>query len=527
MYDLLIVNGRVIDGTGSPWYRADVAVVDDVIVAIGRLAGREAAETIDATGRFVTPGFVEEHSHADVTYLVDPLSQSSIRQGMTTLVVGNCGMSAAPVSNDMLATYLRGAPLFDFDDYEWTWEGMGEYLEAVAAARPSVNVTALAGHMPVRALVLGEANRPATEDERGAMRAVLEQALSEGAAGFSTGLTYQHTVFADTDEIAETAKALKRHGRAYHTHMRSYNRDLLEAVAESIEIARRAEVPLVISHMYPSGSDYWGQSVDCLELLERARDEGLEVGYDVTPWLRGGGPIMQMFPLWAREGGHDATLERLKDPDVRSRVTAEIEGEGPYGIGSPWDDQLICHVGDQEHRHWLGRSIADIAAERGEPPAEAALLMLVEDEGNYWVASTNKCDEDVDRLMKHPLGVPVADGYALAPEGELAFQDRPNSYGTFPRVLGRYVRERGVLTWEEAVHKMTSVPAGRLGLWDRGVLREGLAADIVVFDPDTVIEKADYMNPQEYPEGIDWVIVNGKVTVAPDGHTGARAGKIF
>ena len=182
---------------------------------------------------------------------------------------------------------------------------------------------------------------------------------------------------------------------------------------------------------------------------------------------------------------------------------------------------------DPKHRPWLGRSIADIAAERGEPPAEAALLMLVEDRGNYWVASTNKCDEDVDRLMKHPLGVPVADGYALAPEGTLAFQDRPNSYGTFPRVLGRYVRERGVLTWEEAVHKMTSVPAARLGLWDRGVLREGLAADIVVFDPDTVIEKADYTHPQEYPEGIDWVIVNGKVTVAPGGHTGARAGKVF
>ncbi len=527
MYDLLITNGRILDGTGSPWYRADVAVVDDTIVAIGRLAGRETAETIDATGHFVTPGFVEEHGHSDVTYLVDPLSQSAVRQGMTTLVVGNCGMSAAPVTDEMLKTYLRGAPLFSFDGYDWTWEGMGEYLEAVTAARPSVNVTALAGHMPVRAIVLGEANRPATKDERAEMRAVLDRALSEGACGFSTGLTYQHTVFADTDEIAETARALKAYGRSYHTHMRSYGKDLLDAVAESIEIARRAEVPLVISHMYPSGRGYWGQSSDCLEMLESARDEGLEVGYDVTPWLRGGGPIMQMFPLWAREGGIDGTIERLKDADVRARITAEIEGEGPYSIGSPWDDQLICHVGEPEHRDWLGRSIAEIAAERGEAPAEAALLMLVEDRGNYWVAPTNKCDEDVDRLIKHPMGIPVADGYALAPEGSLAYQDRPNSYGTFPRVLGRYVRERGVLTWEEAVHKMTAIPAARIGLWDRGVLREGLAADIVVFDPETVIEKADYSHPQEYPEGIDWVVVNGKVTVSPNGHTGAQAGKVF
>jgi N-acyl-D-amino-acid deacylase len=527
LYDLLITNGRVLDGTGSPWYRADVAVAGDTIVAIGRLAGREAARVIDATGHFVTPGFIEEHGHSDVTYLVDPHSQSAVRQGMTTLVVGNCGMSAAPVSNEMLQTYLRGAPLFSFDGYDWTWEGMGQYLEAVAAARPSVNVTALAGHMPVRAIVLGEANRPATKDERADMRAVLDRALSEGACGFSTGLTYQHTVFADTDEIAETARALKAHGRSYHTHMRSYGKGLLGALKESIEVARRAEVPLVVSHMYPAGRDYWGKSADCLEMLERARDEGLEVGYDITPWLRGGGPIMQMFPLWAREGGIDATIERLKNADVRSGVTAEIEGKGPYSIGSPWDDQLICHVGDPEHRDWLGRSIAEIAAERGEPPAEAALLMLVEDKGNYWVAPTNKCDEDVDRLIKHPMGVPVADGYALAPEGPLAYQDRPNSYGTFPRVLGRYVRERGVLTWEEAVQKMTAIPAARVGLWDRGVLREGLAADVVVFDPETVIEKADYSHPQEYPEGIDWVVVNGQVTVSPDGHTGARAGKVF
>lgn len=527
MYDLLISNGRVLDGTGSPWYRADVAVVGDTVVAIGRLADREAARIIDATGHFVTPGFVEEHGHSDVTYLVDPHSQSAVRQGMTTLVVGNCGMSAAPVSNDMLDTYLRGAPLFGFDGYEWTWQGMGEYLEAVRAARPSVNVAALAGHMPVRAMVLGEANRPASKDERAKMRAILDRALSEGARGFSTGLTYQHTVFADIDEIAETARALKPYGRAYHTHMRSYGKDLLDALSEAIEISRRAEVPLVVSHMYPSGREFWGQSAACLELLERARDEGLEVGYDVTPWLRGGGPIMQMFPLWAREGGIDATLERLKDPGVRSRVTAEVQGDGPYTMGSPWDDQLICHVGNPEHRDWLGRSIEDIAADRGESPAEAALLMLVEDEGNYWVAPTNKCDEDVDRLIKHPMGIPVADGYALAPEGPLAYHDRPNSYGTFPRVLGRYVRERGVLSWEEAVQKMTSIPAARIGLWDRGVLREGLAADIVVFDPDTVIERADYAHPQEYPDGIPWVVVNGQVTVEPAGHTGAQAGEVL
>jgi len=310
MYDLLIRGGRLIDGTGGPSFLADIAVVDDRIVAIGALGDREATSVIDATGRMVCPGFVEEHSHSDVTFLVDPLARSMVRQGVTTLAVGNCGMSAAPVSKDSLEEYRRAAPLFDFDGYDWNWESTAGYLDAVRAAQPSVNVTTLVGHMPVRALATGGASRPATPEERARMRSMVDEALDQGARGFSTGLTYQHTVFADTDEIVESAKALARYGWTYHTHMRGQGAVLLDSVREAIEIAERAGCPLVISHLYPAGREAWGQAQAAIDLVEDARARGIDAGWDVTPWLRGGGPLAQSLPEWLREGGMDATLER-------------------------------------------------------------------------------------------------------------------------------------------------------------------------------------------------------------------------
>ena len=373
--------------------------------------------------------------------------------------------------------------------------------------------------MPIRLAVMGEASRPASEPERREMRAILANAADEGARGLSTGLTYGHTMFADTDEIVETARALRPYGWGYHTHMRDQGEHLLTSMREAIEISERAEVPLTISHLYPTGKENWGKAGPALDLLEDARDRGLQVGYDVTPWLRGGGPLAQSLEGWVREGGHDAMLERLRDPELRIRIGREL------GELWDWDDLLICHVGNKDHLDWLGRTITEIADERGIPPVEAGPLLLMEDEAQFWIAPEFKSDRDVDMLVKHPLGAVVADALALSPEGPLAFQDRPNSYGTFPRVLGRYVRERGVITWEEAVQKMTSIPASRVGLWDRGVLKPGLMADVVVFNPETVIEKADYTNPQEFPEGIDWVVVNGQVTVSPEGHTGAQAGR--
>ena len=420
MFDLLIRNGRVLDGTGGPWFRADVAVADDRIAALGPLGDCDAGQIIDASGRFVCPGFVEEHSHADVCFMVDPLAQSAVRQGMTTMVVGHCGKSAAPVDRDMLEVYRRPEPFYKYDGLDWTWETMAEYLDTVRAAQPSVNVVTLVGHLPVRQLVMGEANRPANPEERAAMRELVGRALSEGARGFSTGLTEHHSVFADTDEVVGIAQALGGTGWAYHCHMRNYTRNYLAAIREAIEIAERAGVPLVISHMYPAGRENWGQAEAGIGLVEQARDRGLEAGFDVTPWRRGGGPFSQTLPQWVREGGIEATLARLREDEARRRVARELEEDPTTSILPEWDDWLVCLVGRPENRGWLGRSIGAIAAERGQAPADAALRMLVEDDGGYLVAPTIKSDVDVDRLLKHPQGVPTADGFALAPEGPLA-----------------------------------------------------------------------------------------------------------
>ncbi len=508
-------------------------MVGETIVAMGDLLekDRRAGQVIDAAESFVAPGFIEEHSHADTTFFVDPLAQSAVRQGMTTMAVGGCGMSAAPISPQAREEYRQTTSLLSFEGYDWSWHSMGEYLDALRAAKPSVNVVALVGHIPLRTSVFStrDPNRPADRKEIAAMRAMLERALAEGARGFTTGLTYKSCIFAETEEIIELAKALRPFGWAYHTHMRDYGPKIFEAIEEAIRIADSAEVPLVISHMYPSGRDHWGKSAGCIELVEQARRRGINVGFDVTPWLRGGGPFEQILPPWVRRLGMSAAIEQLKDAKVRQRLADDLEtgGDWPGWERPEWDQALICKVKREENLPCLGRSIADIAEERGLSPAEMAVVLFVEDEGQYWTAPQNKCDEDVDRLLQHPLGVPIADGFALAPQGPLAHKDRPNSYGTFPRVLGRYVRERGVLSWQQAVQKMTSIPAQRLGLWDRGILRPGMKADIVVFDPRTVIERADYAHPQEYPQGIQWVIVNGHPTVTPNGHTGAQKGQVL
>jgi N-acyl-D-aspartate/D-glutamate deacylase len=527
--DLLIKNGRILDGTGADWTRLDIAVDGDTITAMGDLKDWRATNEIDATDRFVTPGFIEEHSHSDTTLLVDPLAQSAVRQGMTTMTVGLCGMSAAPIAPAQREEYSQTTSLLNYEGVDWSWSSFAEYLDALRNAGPSVNVLALAGHIPMRMSVMANPNRAAKPAEINAMRDMLTVALEQGAGGFTTGLNYKFCVFATTEEIIEIARALVPFGKAYHTHMRDYGPKLVEAVEEAIQIAETAGVPLVISHMYPSGRDNWGKSKRCIELVEQARARGVEVGFDVTPWLRGGGPLEQILPPWIRDEGMAAGVARLKrDPQARARLAVDIEkgGDWPGWLRPEWDQWLVYKTGRTANRKYMGLSIAQIATQLGMTPVDAAINLYVEDDGQVCFAPQNKCDEDIDRLLSHPLGVPIADAFALAPEGALAHQDRPNSYGTFPRVFEHYVRERGVLTWPQAVQKLTAVPAQRLGLFDRGLLRPGLKSDIVIFDPVTIAARADYACPQEFPVGIEWVIVNGRITVNPDGHTGTQAGEI-
>ena len=538
MYDLLLRGGRIVDGTAGPWFRADLGVVGDRIAAIGVLSrsGAEASGgtavatdarvVVEAEGLVVAPGFVDFHSHSDVSLLADPRAESAIRQGITTQLVGNCGFSAAPMGVEKRASYRRDGLMFSHDGYDWDWSSMAEYRQRLKHAAPAINLLTLVGHTTLRVAVLGQADRPASEADLAVMCQLLERALDDGAVGLSSGLTYTPGCYAPTAELTTLVDVLRGSGFGYHTHMRNYSAGLPTALNEALEITDHASVPAFISHLYPAGREQWGTARQILRLLEAARERGSEVCFDVTPWLRGGGPMSQYVPGWARAGGTSDLLARLADREQRAVIRGELEA-GVAGLRPHWADELIVRVGLAAHSEWVGRSIAELASARGQPPADAALALLAEDDGQIWVAPTSKSALDVDLLLSHPLGIPVTDGITVALDGPLGRPEMQKSFGTFPRVLGHYVRERGVLSLEAAVHKMTGEPARRLGLRDRGLLRPGFAADVTVFDPARVQDDGDERSGGRYPTGIAYVIVNGQVSLAPDGRTAARAGRVL
>jgi N-acyl-D-amino-acid deacylase len=531
MYDLILRNGRVVDGSGAPWYRADLAIAGERIVAIGRRLDGPAARELDCAGLIVTPGFIDLHSHSDVTLLVNPRAESAVRQGITTQVVGQCGFSAGPVRWESRDAFRQDSFIFAYDGYEWTWRDIAGYRQALAAAQPAINVATLVGHGALRQFIMGAAARRPTPDELAGMQRALDDALEQGARGLSSGLTYAPGRFAETDELAALGKVVRRHGGVYHSHMRDYTRFLLDSINETIAVGEAAGIPVNISHMYPGSPQFWGELAHrATETVDAARRRGVEATFDITPWTRGGGPYMQMLPSWAQDGGFSALKLRLQDPATRRRIAHELEHGAPDWKGwlpIAWDDQLIAKVGRPANQSWCGRTIADIAAERGLPPAETALLLLLEDDGQYWTAPTIKSQDDINHILSHPLGVPITDGMALAPYGPLHQPTMPRSYGTFPRVLGRYVREWGVLRLETAVQKLTSMPAMRVGLADRGILRQGLYADITVFNPDTVLDRETYQDPHAFPAGIEHVIINGRLVVEAGVQSDARPGKVL
>ena len=528
MANLILRNGRIMDGTGSPWYRADLAISETRIVAMGRNLVGGAEREIDVGGLIVSPGFVDLHAHSDVTLLVNPRAESAVRQGVTTQIVGHCGFSAAPVHPESQAALRRDSFIFAFEGYDWAWHDMAGYRAALANAQPAINVATLVGHGALRQYAMGQAARPATEQEMAVMATELDKALAQGARGLSSGLTYAPGRFSDTEELIELGKVMRRHGGVYHTHMRDYSRFIMDSMGEAIRIGAETGLPVNISHLNPpKGKDMVGELVT---FIEDARARGIQATFDNTIWTRGGGPYMQMLPDWAQEGGITAMKERLANPPIRREIARQLEEGAPdwQGWTSPnWEDALIARTGRREHDSWCGRTIAELAEERDLPPAEAALILLLEDDGQYWTAPEIKLQDDLNQILSHPLSVPMSDGFALAPYGPLSQPTMPRSYGTFPRVLGRYARDWGVLPMEIAVQKMTSVPAQRMGLMDRGLLRPGLQADITVFDPETVMDRETYQDPHAFPYGIEYVMVNGQMVVEHGKQTEARPGQVL
>lgn len=522
--EVILRNAQLYDGSGGAPIHGDLAIHGDRIVSVGApLPDSTSADVVDVAGLAVAPGFIDLHTHSDVSLLSEPGCLSAIEQGITTQAVGLCGFSAAPLSAESLRGMIDEEPVFAFPGVDWNWTTIGGYREAVADARPATNVTTFVGHNTLRRFVVGGANRPPTPAELERMRSLVREAIDQGARGFTTGLSYAPGLFADVDELAALASVAAERDLTYHTHMRYGDPDVRGSVAEAIDTAERAGAILNISHMYPRANQPVEEADALLAMLDDARSRGVEVTFDLTIFNRGGGAWVQSLPGWARDGGSQATDAVIRDPASRARLVDFLTGPNADFWMLDWDDQVICKVNRPENAHLAGRSIGEIARERGTAPVETALDLVLED-GQFWIAPTIKAQGHLDRLIASPLCVPIGDGFANHPEKHRAYGLMPKSFGTFPRVLGSYVRDRGVLTTEEAVRKISAEPARRLGLTDRGRLASGLAADLVVFNPATIGNRATEADPAARPDGINRVMVNGAWAVIDGRATGSRTG---
>jgi N-acyl-D-aspartate/D-glutamate deacylase len=524
--DLKIEGAQVIDGTGRAGARADVGIKDDRITAIGDLHREPAGSNLHASGKVVAPGFIDMHSHSDWRLWENRRAESKVRQGVTTEVVGNCGFSPAPVSDEFLAD-LRGFALHVPAGMDFRWRSVGDYLKAFDASGTALNVVQLIGHGTLRVAAMGFARRSPTAAELGRMQTLLADGIEDGAWGLSTGLIYAPGSYATTEEIVALATVAGRHRGFYASHIRGEGATLLDAVQEAIHVGREGDLPVQISHVKAAGRPNWGKVADALALIDAARDEGLDVMADVYPYTASSTMLRALLPDWALEGGIDAMLERLTDPDVRARIRRDVEAPATGQslldrIG--WENVMVSSCTRRKDAE--GKRISEIAASRGMDALDAALELIVAEGGRGSMILFQLDERDLRRALVHDAVMIGSDGSALAPD-PAAGKPHPRSYGTFPRVLGEYAREERVLTLPQAIHKMTALPARRLGLKDRGVVAVGARADLVVFDARRVADRATYQEPHQYPSGIEHVLVNGSFVIKDGAHTGSLPGRLL
>ena len=518
MTDLLIRGGEVIDGTGAPATRADVAITGGRITDVGAFTGRLAMRMIDARGMIVAPGFIDIHSHSDEAMLVNSALESALHQGVTLVVCGNCGGSSAPVHGLAAEEADREYGRLGI---RRTWSSFYEYVAAVEQAGAAINVCSYVGHGTLRMCVMGAQARPPTADELGQMRRLLARAMDEGAIGLASGLIYPPSAYGTQDELASLCDVVARRGGLYASHIRNEGALLLDAVEENLEIGRRSRVRVQLSHHKASGQRNWGKVRESVAAIEAARSAGVDVQADQYPYTASSTGLAVIIPNWVHEGGSAKLTERLRDPAVRTRIRDE-ETE----TGRAWDRIVIARA--RHHPEYGGRSVADLAKAAGKDPLEWTCDTLVEHEGAVDIVHHSMSEEDVRFVMRQPWIAIGSDSRANAPYGPLSFgKPHPRSYGTFPRVLGHYARDGGVLTLEDAVRKMTSLTARHLRLRDRGVVRIGAWADLVLFDPARVKDTATYDDPHRYPEGIEHVVVNGALAIDTGETTGERAGRFL
>jgi len=527
MTDLLVKNARIIDGTGAPWFRGSIAVEGDQIADLSRDPSPtiDATTVVDAENCVVSPGFIDTHSHSDMELFADPTLAPKIRQGITTEVLGQDGFSMAPMhrENGAAEWSKQLGALAGSVDVDWTWGSVGDYLDAVETNGVAPNVGLLVGHGTVRFNVLGMADRAPTETELVEMGDLVTDALADGALGLSTGLIYTPCTYADTHEVGELAARLEPSGKPFIAHIRSEGRWIWEALDEFVDIGADEGVPLHLSHFKVAGGDQHGTADRANHLLEAARERGIDIAAEQYPYTAGSTMLSAVLPPWVHAKGPDGTLDTLTDDEARERIRADIEEwriDGWENIGALacWENVVIANTESAANEVVEGMSIAEIAAERGTEPVESICDLLVEEELGVSMTLHMLKEADVREIMAN-------ERVCIATDGLFGGKPHPRVYGTYPRVLGHYVQEENLLTLEEAVRKMTSLPARRMGLDHKGVLRPGMDADLVVFDPTTVESRATFESPRQYPKGIDHVVVNGDLVVQDGETTGTLPGE--
>jgi N-acyl-D-amino-acid deacylase len=524
--DLLIRGGTLIDGSGRPGEIGDIAVRDGRIAAMGRSLPGGAAKMIDAEGLAVAPGFIDIKTHSDFTLPINPKAESKVRQGVTTEIIGHCGFSIAPVlpgKAQLLADYLSGgAPWLPFREMRFP-----EYLDTFPAV--AVNTGMLVGHNTLRLMVMGLEDRAPRPAELAEMITLLEEGLAAGALGMSSGLFTPPGSFAETSEMLAFGPVLQRRNAAYFTHIRDEANQVLAAVAEAIDFARAARVHVEIVHLKCSGTDNWGKAAEILGMIEAARAEGCNVDCDAYPYTAGANPLKNLLPPWVQIGGLGAMLARLALPEARERIRREIDRDGLNNWGRiPCWDCVQISVSPRLPQH-AGETIGALAAARGRDPVDLVCDYLIQDNGATRVLITSIAEEDIREIVRSSSALVGSDGNCVADYGVVSQgMPHPRFYGTFPRIIGRYVHEQHLLPIEQAVRKMTGATARALRLRDRGLLKEGYRADITIFDPADFKDRATFADPHQYPTGArTTVLVNGVVVVEDAKHTGATPGMVL
>ena len=523
VYDLVIRNGRVLDGAGNPWIAADVAVRDGRIVKVGRVSGAGARE-VDASGRYVSPGFIDIMDQSGSVLLVNGLAENKLRMGVTSAIGGEGGTPSLAVL-DGEGEERRGA----------LTEDIPRYFEILEEQGISINFGTFYSQAQARRQVVGTDNRAPSAAELEEMRDHISRAMRYGVLGLTTALIYPPSSYADTDEIVDGARVAARYGGIYASHIRGEGKELVEAVSEAVEIGERAGLPVEIFHLKAAHEPGWGVLMpEAIEVIEGARNRGVEVAADVYPYTAGGTGLEATIPSWAHEGGADPLRARLEDPDIRDRLRRELETGSPgwwniVEASGGWENVVLVNARNEDNARFHGRSIAEIARELNKRPEDAAWDLVLEGDGRVMAIYHMMTEADLELAMQQTWVSIGSDAGASARPGETdgLGLPHPRSYGTFPRILARYVRERGTLSLEDAIRKMTSWPATRMRLADRGLIREGMWADIVVFDLARIQDRATYEEPTLFPEGIDVVVVNGVVVIEDGRHTEARPGHVL